>query len=103
MNSRSIVCLKASKFLPAMRLLHWFQPAVWIALVFERHGRLRQFQWTERIDHDGKFLGARLANRSFVGARMRAVRDTVGMNRERSRAHAAARHEIALHVVDHFV
>ena len=58
-------------------ILHSLQPAEGILRIFERNGMGRQLQRTERIDHDGKLLGPRLADRAFVGSGMRTVRNPV--------------------------
>src|SRR5687768_14554431 len=57
----------------------------------------------ERIDHHGKFVCPRLADRAFVSARVRTMRDAVGVNSERRRFNSAPRHEITFYVVDDFV
>ena len=77
----------ASGFLrwrPALAGPLW-NPAEGIFLVFDR-GRLSgELEWTERVDHHRQFVGARLANRPLVRSRMRTVRDSVGMHRQRRR------------------
>src|SRR5689334_12049024 len=110
MNERSIVCLNTSKFLAAIDSLSqsvgclWLRPpAVGVRLVLERHGLLGECERTEGIDHDRELVGRGLSDRPFVCTGMRPMWNAIGMHRDRAGADVAARHELAVDVIDHFV
>src|SRR5687767_7566038 len=103
MNRSSIVCLNASKCFSAMIALHIFRPTERITRVLHGNGMRRESQRTKRVDHHCEFVGPGLADRAFVGSRVRAMRDAVGVNSDRRRFNSAPRHEIAFYVVNDFV
>ena len=78
-------------------------PAIGVSLVLALQREGRDVQGVEGVTHHGQFFRARLANARLHRARMRAVRESPGVQAEVVLLHPPAAHEVALGVVDHLV
>src|SRR2546421_4354758 len=79
------------------------QPALRIFLVVERNSLLSELECMLRVEHHRQLFGSRSVLACHDRTRMRPVRNTARMQRDRSRFNSPTRPEIAAHVKQNFV